>query len=296
MKDLNEQIHRMKSLMSEERLYGSLVDKVETEDDKLIAEWKVIEALIDDDILLTEQSVLQQLRNAFRSKPKKIDKLGDVEIGKNRKKIFKGFEKSGLNMATIENMMDFRSLLMNNKKIFLQAMKNNKKWSALTVKDVDNFIALLYKMDQNPSKYINWDAKDIRLNLSKSGISPTQKRMMIELEGQLLDMITQNLIKKGSIQKIKEFSGKIKGKVGSGYDWMKQKISSFFSKIKSTTVSGLKFLKSALKKKPIKTTKPVKATRLSGEAIIKECVEAIKSGNYKRLTGAEEAAVSRLQV
>ena len=71
MKDLNEQIHRMKSLMSEERLYGSLVDKVETEDDKLIAEWKVIEALIDDDILLTEQSVLQQLRNAFRSKPKK---------------------------------------------------------------------------------------------------------------------------------------------------------------------------------------------------------------------------------
>tara|TARA_R100000805_G_C3626023_1_gene136406 strand:- start:3221 stop:5620 length:2400 start_codon:yes stop_codon:yes gene_type:complete len=288
MKNLNEQILRMKQLMGEDRLYGNLVD-IKTEEDILKEEWYNIkkdifgftgELLESDDKLFNSQNLLfeslfdkskneliteQSWKNLIfkpKMKGKKI-KLSDMTISSGFSP-FKNLKGSGLANATYRDLPELIDIFKKNKTSVLNAMKNTGAggWNDATMKHMDNFISELEEVMTNANQYL--DPK-YRFAPAKTNMSSRSKRMLIELPGDMIDDIFTSVEFIGKRQKLKNYYTKIKNKVGGWYDKTKNFLKKFF---KGTDSSGLKKRWSS---------KPVSSLNLSNEALMKQFAMGIRT-------------------
>jgi hypothetical protein len=257
-KNINEQLDRMKSLMTEERLYGNLVE--DHEEILLKEEWINIESIIDleneklvlesrvfysdngslnyilenkEDIgLVTEQKWLRSLKDKL-SKPK-YTKFSEIEE-------LKPYKNIELFDNRIDNLGDISAILksdLKNQTIY-NALKNstNKKnknyWNSVSNKKYKSFVDKLDEVSKDPVKFVDADG-----NLKTDMVGPEFKRNLINLPEEIRNPILKELRSKKSWVKVSNFYNKIKNKTGEYWNKVKEKIKGFF-KNTSTKISNI---------------------------------------------------------
>lgn len=260
-KTLNEEINRMKSLMSEELLYGNLVDKG-INADILKEEWVVINNLINEELLIEQpwRQIFKNLTRSFKSAPFKTIKQLD------------GFNSVlKMNWAP-KNMRDLNSFFQSYPVPVLQSLKKQtsgrqniwKQIESVNSKDWMLFLEGIDDMTLNPIKYLSKDGKSL--------VIPDEfHRLFYNIPESLVKSISQNVIKNGADVKMKEFYKKIKNLPGKTYEKMRNKIKSFFGK-------GKKIKGGTTKKSP-----PIRASKLDPKKL-ENIIQGLLEGTFKEMS------------
>ena len=226
MKNLNEQIDRIKQLFSDDRLYGNLV---ENKDEVLKREWELIINSYNEHGVISEGTSWKKLQGLLGiSKRVDIPNFSTIEM-------FKKFKKSGLSNANPKNLGELSVVFINNQKMVTQAFREQggsigKTWNSASNSQINNFFQTFVQIAENPNSYVNATGEFTLAPLKDTSF----KTLFLALPNELKNPIMWNVIEDARMIRVAEFKQKIKDKPGEYWKKVRTKADELLSGGKKT--------------------------------------------------------------